>query len=121
MIQILSNDNDLLKMSNAIQGNNVQNPDLQKITSICGQGNLGENLGDMTQQKYANNYYQYNPLTTKVDTIEGFDLQYWFNGSSWSKVSKTSKTSKSKTSKKKKNKKSIKENIIIKYTDFLKS
>ena len=77
----------LYDMSNNIQ-HAGKNADITKFTAIFGQGNLGEYIGDLTDQEYANNYYQYNPLTTKVDTIESFDMQFWFNGSSWAKVPK---------------------------------
>ena len=49
----------LYDMSNHIQ-QGVNNPDIQKFVEFYGQGNLGEYIGDLTQQEYANNYYQYN-------------------------------------------------------------
>lgn len=76
----------LFDMSNEIQHSGKE-PDWNYFTRF-GQGDLGENTGDLTKQEFANNFYQYNPLTTKTDTLEEFDLQYWFNGSSFSKVPK---------------------------------
>ena len=76
----------LLDMSNEIQKTSLnKNPDMAYITR-AGQGNLGECMGDLTDQEFANNYFQHNPLSdSHVDTIEEFDIQYWFNGSTFKK------------------------------------
>lgn len=52
-----------------------------------GQRNLGECIGDLTNQKYANHYWTQNPFNQEVhkelDTYEDFGLMSWFNGNYW--------------------------------------
>lgn len=71
-------------MANEIQKTPLnKNPDMNYITRF-GQGNLGECIGDLTDQEYANNYFQHNPLKSKtLDTYEDFGQEVWFNGTSF--------------------------------------
>ncbi|NPV12795.1 MAG: hypothetical protein HPY57_13495 [Ignavibacteria bacterium] len=76
-------------MSNKIQYSG-KNPDWNYITRF-GQGNFGECIGDLTDQKYANHYWTQNPLDQEVhkelDTYEDFDQMFSF-APSWSKRDK---------------------------------
>lgn len=66
-------------MSNEIQKSLVKkNADYNYLVRF-GQGNLGECIGDLTDQTQANSYWQHNPFNDSViDTYEEFDLQFNF-------------------------------------------
>jgi hypothetical protein len=74
-------------VSNEIQ-HSGKDPDWNYITRF-GQGNLGECLGDLTDQKWANNYWTHNPLDIDKDPDTYEDLDHMFNfAPSWLKRNK---------------------------------
>jgi len=111
-------------VSNQIQKTTYsKDQDITNFITKVGQGNLGECIGDLTQQEYANNYWEYNPLTSFVDTIEEFDLSIsqqnnWYKGAYSGKDPQG--INKTKNKKPKRKKKMVKEGIqIIRFTEFV--
>lgn len=76
-------------MSNEIQ-HSGKDPDWNYITKF-GQGNFGECVGDLTDQKYANHYWTQNPLDSEMhaelDTYEDFGQMFSF-APAWEKREK---------------------------------
>lgn len=109
----------IFDMSNVIQKGGNKNKDTEKFVKFLGQGNLGEYLGDLTDQEFANNWFQHNPLCAKkeLDTYEEFDHQYNF-ANSWT-INTTPKKKLHKVEENNKyNEKNKKSYFIKKFIDF---